>query len=378
MKTLTRFILSLVLLVGLSAVVSVADTTDTVVFRTLLSPANEVPPVTGLDASGVAIVWVHVVRDMGGNITSGSVDFQVDYSFPGTVEIVGLHIHSGPAGVNAPVVISSGISGAESIMDDTGTGTIVRQAFVSSGDPAAFDAMVALLSQPDQFYVNLHTSVNPGGALRGQLRAADVLVVRAAMSPANEVPPVEGLDADGSASITIYATRDSASAMTSASVNFDVQYRFPGEVEIVGLHIHSGPAGVNAPVVISSGISGTNSVMDSGGAGTISRPGGFGSRQSHAARHPRRRRSSRSRSSSTACRVTLSPSPWRGPADSPLSANRPLTEGTATETFRSACLLHPCEMFLRYGPDSAHMYCTGSWQDAPFSPAMPDRSPQKG
>ena len=273
MKKLSRFILSLVLAVGLSAAVAAADTTDTFVFRTLLSPANEVPPVTELDASGVATVWLHVVRDMGGNMTSGSVDFRVDYSFPGSVEITGLHIHNAGAGVNAGVVIPApGISGAASIVDETGTGTIFRQMFVSSSNTAAFDAMVALLSQPDQFYVNLHTRVNPGGALRGQLLAADVMVVRAAMSPANEVPPIEGLDADGSASVTVYATRDSAGTITSASVNFDVQYRFGGEVEITGLHIHNAGAGVNAGVVIPApGISGANSILDETGTGTIAR-----------------------------------------------------------------------------------------------------------
>ena len=260
-------------MIGLSVPDALADTTDTFTFRTLLSSANEVPPVTELDASGVATVWMHVVRDTGGNMTSGSVDFRVDYSFPGSVEITGLHIHNAEAGVNAGVVIPApGISGTESIMDETGTGTIFRQMFVSSSNTTAFDAMVALLSQPDQFYVSLHTRVNPGGAIRGQLSAADVMVVRAAMSPANEVPPIEGLDADGSASVTVYATRDSAGTITSASVNFDVQYRFGGEVEITGLHIHNAGAGVNAGVVIPApGISGTNSIMDPGGAGTISR-----------------------------------------------------------------------------------------------------------
>ena len=209
MKTLAAVILSLVLMIGLSVPDALADTTDTFTFRTLLSSANEVPPVTELDASGVATVWMHVVRETGGNMTSGSVDFRVDYSFPGSVEITGLHIHNAEAGVNAGVVIPApGISGTESIMDETGTGTIFRQMFVSSSNTTAFDAMVALLSQPDQFYVNLHTRVNPGGAIRGQLSAADVMVVRAAMSPANEVPPIEGLDADGSASVTVYATRD--------------------------------------------------------------------------------------------------------------------------------------------------------------------------
>lgn len=263
MQKLTRLFLLLVLGVAWWAPVSLADTTDTFVFRTLMSPANEVPPVTGVDASGTAIVWLHVVRDSRGAITGGSVDFRVDYRFPGSVEITGLHIHPAPAGVNGPVVIPAVTS---AFTDEAGRGTISRQAVVSSSsNAAAFSAFTGILSRPDQYYVNLHTRVNPGGAIRGQLSPADVLVVRGAMSPANEVPPITGLDASGSGSVTVYATRDSAGAITSGTVNFAVRYSFPSTVNITGLHIHHpGAAGVNAGVTISSGLTTTTGAPATG------------------------------------------------------------------------------------------------------------------
>ena len=81
-----------------------AQTTETVSFSAVMLPANEVPAIS-VSASGSASVLVHVVRDAAGKVASGSVDFGVSYIFPGALTITGLHIHSGRAGVNAPVVI---------------------------------------------------------------------------------------------------------------------------------------------------------------------------------------------------------------------------------------------------------------------------------
>jgi hypothetical protein len=100
-----------------------AQIAETRYFRAILSPANEVPPITGLNASGAATVQVHVVRDAAGAITSGSVDFFVNYTFPAAITLTGLHIHSGPAGVNAPVTISSGLAGTDPIVSETGRGS---------------------------------------------------------------------------------------------------------------------------------------------------------------------------------------------------------------------------------------------------------------
>ncbi len=264
MKKLTQLFLFVVLGIALLAATGLADTTDTAIFRTVLSPANEVPPIAGLDAGGTAVVLVHFVRDNQGNVIGGSVDFIVNYSFPGTITITGLHIHPGAAGVNGPVTIPAVTT---QIVDAARVGTIQRQAVITSSNTAAFNSLVGILSRPDQFYVNLHTTVNPGGAMRGQLFPADFLVLRGVMSPANEVPPIVGLDASGSASVAVLATRDGSSgAIVSASVIFAVQYRFPTTVNLTGLHIHPGPAGVNGPVTISSGLPST---ADAPATGTL-------------------------------------------------------------------------------------------------------------
>src|SRR5207248_8066093 len=125
MKTTALFFLTLVLSVFAPGLM--ADTADTIPFIAYMTQANEVPP-TGVNAVANAIVWVHVVRDTNNKITSGSVDFDVTYKFPGATNVTGLHIHSGPAGVNAPIVIPTDISAASpAVIDATGKGNIFRQ-----------------------------------------------------------------------------------------------------------------------------------------------------------------------------------------------------------------------------------------------------------
>src|SRR5260370_42627178 len=79
------------------ASVAMADTAQTIPFLTQLLPANEVPAITDT-STGSAVIWGHVIPDSGGNITSGSVDFDVSTKFSSAVTVPGLHIHNGPAG----------------------------------------------------------------------------------------------------------------------------------------------------------------------------------------------------------------------------------------------------------------------------------------
>src|ERR1700674_4256240 len=85
-----------------------AQTAETAFFRAVMLPDNEVPP-SGVNARGVADIIAHVVRDQSGQIVSGTVDFLVRCNFPTDVTATGLHIHNGPAGVNAGVVIGTSI-----------------------------------------------------------------------------------------------------------------------------------------------------------------------------------------------------------------------------------------------------------------------------
>jgi hypothetical protein len=235
--------------------------------RPYMSPANEVPAITGLDAEGAALVVIQVERDAAGNANSGSVTFDVAYRFPGNVTITGLHLHKAAAGANGSVVIDSGISSTTTITDPDGRGNIFRVTEVTTS--AGLETLTSLLADPTQFYINLHTTVNPGGAVRGQLEK-DVLNFMSLMTGAEEVPfnPTTGTS---NSLITLRATRDVSGNITGGTTTFDLDYNFPGAHTFTGLHIHNQKIGVNGSVFINTGLSGTSPVVDEDGVGNITR-----------------------------------------------------------------------------------------------------------
>lgn len=70
------------------------------------------------------------------------------------------HIHVAPVGVNGRVVIPLTLPNATS---------------GSSSDcvPVDGDLMKLIIQNPSAYYVNFHTSINPAGAIRGQLTEPD-------------------------------------------------------------------------------------------------------------------------------------------------------------------------------------------------------------
>ena len=106
MKTIGT-VRSLALLAGVFLTSLSAQTVETIAYRAILSGANEVPAVA--NTSGTATVWLHVVRDASGNITSGSADAYVNYSLGGAATITAMHIHNGAAGVNGPLSWASAL-----------------------------------------------------------------------------------------------------------------------------------------------------------------------------------------------------------------------------------------------------------------------------
>jgi hypothetical protein len=77
---------------------------------------------------------------------------------PGTPRaLTGAHIHRGNAGENGPIVISL----SPPAPGDPGTSSACVTA-----DPALLQQ---ILRSPSQFYVNVHTTAFPGGAIRDQL-----------------------------------------------------------------------------------------------------------------------------------------------------------------------------------------------------------------
>ncbi len=231
-----------------------------------LSPTNEVPPITTLDATGGMLVTIDVTRNSVGVITAARMNFIGTAAFPGAVTITGLHIHEGDSRTNGPVRFDTGLTGAAPLMLATGSGIINRDVATVN-----LDALGRLIANPAGWYVNLHTSVNPGGAIRAQLtRLSENLAMTTDLNALNEVPPLTALNAFGSATITVNPARNATGAVTGATVNFTVAYYFPTAITVRGLHIHEGPAGMNAAVVIDTGLSATNNIVNPLGRGIYS------------------------------------------------------------------------------------------------------------
>ncbi len=139
---------------------------NTFTFTSMLLPSNEVPPVTNADASGSGTVTVRldVTRDAAGSITGGSADFTVNLSgFPAGTVLTGAHIHQAPAGQNAGIAVNTGLGNGEVTLAN-GSGSFTKENVNVTA--ALANAMV---SGPSGFYFNVHTTVNPGGSVRGQL-----------------------------------------------------------------------------------------------------------------------------------------------------------------------------------------------------------------
>lgn len=131
-------------------------------FALQLSGANE------FNASGVPIN-PHGDSDRGtGLITLNAGLEEVCWSFGAITLTAGdalphvAHIHLAPAGVAGPVVVDL-FGGAAPVAAPTSypTGTTCV--------PADRDVILAMLQNPDAYYVNLHNAQHPGGVMRDQL-----------------------------------------------------------------------------------------------------------------------------------------------------------------------------------------------------------------
>jgi Cu/Zn superoxide dismutase len=119
-----------------------------------LRGTSEVPANTS-NAFGSAIITIDTV--------SNTLYWEVNEA--GIVSPTASHIHGqAAAGVNAGVLIAFG--GASSFTNGRLTGSINVSAL-------APDTLAALLTNPSNFYVNVHSAAFPGGEIRGQLAPAN-------------------------------------------------------------------------------------------------------------------------------------------------------------------------------------------------------------
>jgi hypothetical protein len=153
---------------GSSSPMEPSGGTTTSTFTVALSPANEVPPVTNADANsaGTATIALIVTRDDSGGITSATMNFQITVTgLPPGAAVTRAHIHNGAPGLNAGIFVDTGLAAGDMVIAN-GSGSVTR-----NGINVPADRATAILNNPAGHYFNVHTALNPDGAIRGQLPA---------------------------------------------------------------------------------------------------------------------------------------------------------------------------------------------------------------
>src|SRR3954468_19469858 len=153
MKRLSLLFALGVFVSGCGSSSSTAPTTPTnPTFVATLSPANEVPAVTGAEASGsgTATVTMVTTKDSAGNVTAATMTFVVNMlNFPAGTTISNSHIHVGAAGVAGGIVVPSNMTPL-----GLPNGSC---SFTASNLPV--DAALAnqILANPAGYYFNIHS-----------------------------------------------------------------------------------------------------------------------------------------------------------------------------------------------------------------------------
>jgi len=229
-----------------------AQTTESVVFRAILLPANEVPAVNSANRA-TADVIASVVRDSSGQIVSGTVDFLVRATVTAAVTCTGLDLHAGAAGQNGATAISTGIAASNSRAILSGGDTVHIPANVTGSDATALAALRGLFQDPSKYYVDLAWTGPPNGAMRGQLQRAQMSVLMGLLSSADAVP-APNASGHGVAQAVVFATRDAAGNFTSGEVYLTASFNATDSTAINGFHLHLGGPGSAGAIALTAAV----------------------------------------------------------------------------------------------------------------------------
>jgi hypothetical protein len=155
-----RRVLSLAIAGACVLLFSAQAQAQTITLTASLNGGNEVPGVVTGAAGTATVTW---------NTTTKAGTYRVEvYNMP--VGTTASHIHVGSSSVSGPVVINfsvpaGGISNDYALTGTFGCSDVVARA--AQGINSCEDFEQALLL--NNMYVNVHSTANPGGEVRGQL-----------------------------------------------------------------------------------------------------------------------------------------------------------------------------------------------------------------
>ena len=179
---------------------------------------NEVPPVTTEALGNVIFVIVGVQRQL---LYSVNVE---------GLTPTGSHFHGGAAGVNGPILIPF-----ELINNHADSG-------FAPGGSSPQEISDSLITEflIGNVYVNIHTSDNPGGELRGQLNLEQGLGASLLLDGEQEVPSVSTA---GTGTGFLMINND------KTTINYDITISGINPDSITAAHFHNAPFGSNGGIV---------------------------------------------------------------------------------------------------------------------------------
>jgi CHRD domain-containing protein len=122
------------------------------VLHAKLAAKNETPPTTST-AKGHTLIKVR---------TNGTIEFKTHILNKSSETFAAGHIHQAPVGTAGPIVVPLFVSPSPPT-----SARHIKQSGVAT--PNAGTTGANLCQSPSAYYVNYHTTVFPGGAIRGQL-----------------------------------------------------------------------------------------------------------------------------------------------------------------------------------------------------------------
>jgi hypothetical protein len=187
---------------------------NTTYFAAFLSGDEEVPSVT-TDALGVARFTL---------VNTDTLNYEV--AVRDIISITASHIHLGALGTNGGVVFPLYTGSGSFDPDNPISGTLMLTT-------QQYNDLLA-----GNYYVNVHTTANPGGEIRGQILAAETQAFWTALSGAKEVGPV-----DSQASGLAYL------ALSPDMSQLYYRLMVAGIENVTASHIHEAAVGQNGGVV---------------------------------------------------------------------------------------------------------------------------------
>ena len=138
-------------------------------FSADLKTTNEVPAIANAEASctGKGTFTLDTVKDATGKITAATAGFNLTVTgCPADTKLTLFHIHQAAAGANGGVKVTGKGDAANPIALATGATTAPIVVSNVTVDPVLANDII---TGPAGFYFNVHSTVNGGGVVRGQL-----------------------------------------------------------------------------------------------------------------------------------------------------------------------------------------------------------------